>query len=48
MATTYKIYGANLSIIEYFEQIIVNCTSDKYELAGLSDSHATRNFWNKK
>ena len=29
MPTKYKIHGANVSIIEYLEQILVNCTIRK-------------------
>jgi hypothetical protein len=46
--TTYKIYGAKLSIIEYFEQILVTCTSEKYGLACLADSHAAQLIWRKE
>jgi hypothetical protein len=46
--TTYKIYGAKLSIIECLEQILVTCTSERYELACLADSHAAQLIWRKK
>ena len=46
--TPYKIYSANVSIIEYLEQILVTCTSDKYELACPADSHAAQFIRKKK
>ena len=44
----YKIHGAKVSMIEYLEQILVTCTSDKYELACLADSHAAQLIWRKE
>ena len=48
LPTTHKIYSANTSIIEYLEQILVTCTSEKYELACLADSHAAQLIWRKE
>ena len=44
----YKIHGANISIIEYLEQILVTCTSEKYEHACPADSHAAQLIWRKE